>query len=446
MAYQKESNNLAYLGTLNTFSNCHHLAFFPLESGISLRAYFCPPSYGFIPTEMKSILEFEVPWTYSFWHELRHAEDFTVCSIGVYQELLSSLSEELSIYGLSLIIKGKTNLGLEYIQQAIKLLPKITLLGKICKVSMEVNPTYFQLSEETSKRFVDLAYPLLKRYHPESNVTADRFETFTNDCRQMFEKRKLEVRPEHRKGLAIGKRIVEEYGNPDYVLKIPLISMQVDLLKVDLVGMQCGELQALLESQPDRYIPDSRCFSLAKNRGNFDKLRHKSKEISMDPVEESRRIFSHPSLPRKMIDFFDSVIKERAEKTDRRLSELGFNSEKPLKLSEVDVVLKAQGIYSFEGGKGAIFLLVPPFVQPDDEIVQDFAQILFSKTYAHELIVRAFAGKQRYSNEFLVSLRTSLEDMSKSVSRPQNYHVVAEALIEKLFDQRDVQRMIPKLN
>lgn len=412
---------------IQVFSVCHALPFSSIdESEKESLGYFYPPFYGFIPSELRSVEMFEVPWLYTFWHELRHIEDVSLSNLGIYTSALDSLAEELVIYGVYLIVEGDSSRGEACLKKAREVIIKENILHQTSMVAKELTPTCLQLmsksQDDVSREISD---NLSKRFFPKIKISksmvkgfVERAGTTVSEAIIQNKSEQFNIRPEHQEAFIVGKNIYELFGDFAHIPMSGLLSMDIDLTDIDLVGIDPGALKHKIYENPELYVPDRRLNALLKRgEGFLEKMKKTTESTAPEILNEYARIFDHPSLPSEMREKYTTVIDERAEVSRQKVEAIG----------NLEEVLKSQTVYSSSAERGDIFFLMPIFVEKD--MFDEFTQTTLSKSYAYELIIRSLFGMSKYPDKFLSTMRSSLDEFD--FDGKSNYHLFAEKILKK---------------
>lgn len=429
--------------TVTTFAVSHSL---PITSAVSKgqnepAGFFYSPLYMFVPSKLKHLEGFELPWAYSVWHELVHAEDSSLCNLGIYEGAIDSLSEELADYGLYLISKKRPTEGLKWIGLSMELVTKLSVFHEVSKVSKEVAPTYLQLSQSTRKMSAKFAYQLLTRFFPNSKATeSDMIELAENIGERLLgnvnsanRARHHGMTTEHTLALLIGNKIRENYGDVNYVRHLPLHCMNIDLRDVDLVGVATDKFRHLmLNSHLD---PDKRLIRTSTDRRLLRQLEMMEKNQGTAIAEEPLRIFSHSSLPRFLRAKFGKVIRLRIERGKRKTANVESAQE----------LMKDQKLFVSREETGDLFFILPLYVGPGKANAEKFAQSVLSKSYAFELLMRCLSARKRYTDDLMSCMRSTLMKLHAEILQPEVMHLAAEIVVRNNCSTPTLRRQAPFL-
>lgn len=101
-----------------------------------------------------------------------------------------------------------------------------------------------------------------------------------------------------------------------------------------------------------------------------------------------------------------------------------------------------QTIFWGQNKFGHLFLLLPFETEPDE----GYAQLVFSKSYAFEILLRYLTGgriTRQYANRFLLSLREEAQNLSSRVPEPYPFHRLADSFIKDVCTDEEKKKYLP---
>jgi len=415
-------------GDFNIFSTHHTFSIHAIEDKDKFPpAYFHPPHFAFMRPAVRLMENYEIPWSYYFWHELFHAENLHLTNTGVMLDILNSLSENLAIYSLGQFASKNYKEGSRSLKMAVDMAKKYDLFMEYSLLTNEIPSTYFQVSVHTRQLVTQLVYDnIVTKFFKE--IEKENVNNYINywgdfvlsEIEKKRNERILEISREHEEAIRCGEKIRMLYNGIDYVHTIPIYSMDIDFSKLDFVTLNYQEIEKAIQKDHNNLNPQHRLNKIIKdgNKKYLSKLIENANEISNRCEEHIIEcILSSSDLPDEIINAFSGSPNVDIDKV------------RAIKSMPVKEVFKKQMLYIEDNEFGTMFFIVPDYLTGNRE---EYYQNILSNTYAYELILRSF-GSAKYSDEWMRLVKCVLNSLDEKIPEPSHNHTFAERYFKVSF-------------
>jgi hypothetical protein len=418
------------------FNSDHAFYIHDIKNSRPRLAMVYPPNYAVIDPSIRNEPDYEVRWSYLFWHELFHAENLHLTNLGVLQNAMEYLSENLVIYGfIQLATKGGKD-GEHWLNSGIDMAMKQDILTRISLVANEVSPTYFQVSEHTRDLMTNLIYDniILNFFGPDipksdlNNFIKEEGDKFISKVASQSVNRYTLINRQHDEAYRWGEVIIRKFNDVSYVHSIPIHAMELDITKIDIIAWNHETLQNKIIADNKNLDPTYRMEKIVNGGIScLPQVIQDNAEIAKDCEEYIQNLLLSSKIPED--------IKKPYESEMKRIREKSIEFEK-MSLAES---FGRQKIFFEDAGKGTVFFIAPDIIENDRT---EYYQSVLSSSYAYELILRLF-GKTRYDNHWMSTIRPVLEELTTKVSTPNLNHVFVEKVVKVNYKRLDLVKNLP---
>jgi hypothetical protein len=393
-------------------------------------AYFYPPTFAFLPREFLDMNDFELPWLYTLWHEMQHLEGLGLCSLEMYESAMDDVSQDLLLMGISALSQDQTKVGLKAIWQGIELAKKRRLIGEYSSVVREILPTFIQIYPGFREKLASSITKLVPPFMDRNKLNLDMVTRFVTMAGERFTSypETGAASEDHRLAYGYGKRIFEQTGAIQSIKAAAGWAMDVNLSKVDIVGIGYQSFRSLFEKSPNEMIPNLRIRELLQEPSRIGSIEWPPPYGAERGLYSIFQVISSPTLPESIQDVYSKKLVKSFE-TGRSVFEQ-YGAEK----------FTDMGVSMMATPAGLILVMSSSFLAGVDW--QSFVQRGFAKSYACELVLRLF-GYRRYPESLLSPLRDAANRLTFEVDEPNYIHIDAERWIRQTFPKNELDRIIP---
>lgn len=368
-----------------------------------IRGFFYPPHYGFLPREIKSRESFEVPWAWVLQHEFEHEEERHQCLLGTYGAALEDLSDALMSYAFQKFMKNSPEHAQRWARKAGELQRKLNFLERNSIITSEMYPTFKSVNEALRDSLVDsLVREILPR-HFKKRFDVQAVHEIVCDLSDHALDRMDTI---HSHAYQVARGIFGGGGRAKAVQEIAVVCRDVYLGPIDVIGLPLDTFQKIVESDSDRFLPDTRLQRLLKRPEKATEMLEKSLASHEKVIEECLRLGKSECLPEEVRIWYEKAVKSNLEEREKR---------------------GTGGLLVLEGPVGDMFLSVP-YQMPESQLLS-FAQRSMSMTCGNEYLFNA-QGVQRLGQEVLRAMEAFLSDLKDRVENPNYFHEGVSEMIK----------------